>query len=68
MLRIEMADLEEHAFKRDKRFLVRLILGLAVAAISGLWVTSHLTSDSTGSCAARTFGNLTETPVDAGVR
>lgn len=64
-----MADLEEHAFKRDKRFLVRLILGVAIAAISGLWVSSHLTSDSTAGCAARTFGNLTDDAVpDAGAR
>jgi len=55
-----MADLEEHAFKRDKRFLVRLILGVIVAVMSGLWVATHLTSSSTGSCAANMFGDVTE--------
>jgi hypothetical protein len=51
-----MADLEEHAFRRDRRFLVRLVLLLTVGIIGGLWAVSHLTSSSFGSCAARTFG------------
>lgn len=47
-----MADLEEHAFKRDKRFLVRLVLGMAVALLAGLFVAAQLTSDRTAGCAA----------------
>ncbi len=47
-----MADLEEHAFKRDKRFVVRLVLTLLVGFIGGLYVYAHLTSDRTAGCAA----------------
>ena len=47
-----MADLEQHAFKRDKRFIVRLVLTLAVSLIFGLYVYSHLTSRRTAGCAA----------------
>jgi hypothetical protein len=47
-----MADLEEHAFKRDKRFVVRLVLTLLVGLIGGLWVYAHLTSARTAGCAA----------------
>jgi hypothetical protein len=47
-----MADLEEHAFKRDRRFVVRLVLMLSLAALFGLYVYSHLTSRHTAGCAA----------------
>lgn len=49
-----MADLEQHAFKRDRRFIVRLVLTLAVAAVFGLFVYSQLTSRRTAGCAADT--------------
>lgn len=54
-----MADLEQHAVQRDKRFLVRLIALLVVGGLAGLWAVSHLTSSSFGGCAARTFGTTT---------
>lgn len=47
-----MADLEEHAFKRDRRFVLRLVLTLAIAGLGGLYVYSHLTSRRTAGCAA----------------
>jgi hypothetical protein len=47
-----MADLEEHAFKRDKRFIVRLVLTLSLSALFGLYVYAHLTSKRTAGCAA----------------
>jgi hypothetical protein len=47
-----MADLEHHAFKRDRRFVVRLVLTLAVALLAGLFVSAHLTSEHTAGCAA----------------
>jgi hypothetical protein len=47
-----MADLEEHAFRRDKRFVVRLVLTLIVGLIGGLYVFAHLTSHETAGCAA----------------
>lgn len=55
-----MADLEEHAFKRDRRFLVRLVVLLVLGIGGGLWAVSHLTSGSFGTCAARTFGASTD--------
>jgi hypothetical protein len=65
-----MADFEEHAFKRDRRFLVRLVVLLVIGAVAGLWAVSHLTSSSFGGCAARTFGGVddTATPADRGGR
>ena len=59
-----MADLEEHAFKRDKRFLVRLVLFLIIGALAGIWVAAKLTSAGTAGCAANAFGGVTV--VDAG--
>ena len=57
-----MADLEQHAIKRDKRFLVRLAAGMIIALLAGLLVWSWLAGDSVAGCAARSFGNVTETP------
>ena len=50
-----LADLEENAFKRDKRFVVRLVLTLVVAAVGAALVWGRLTSAGTASCAADTF-------------
>jgi hypothetical protein len=61
-----MADLEQHAIKRDKRFLVRLIVGLGIALLAGILVWSWLASEAVGGCAARSFGNITETPEQGG--
>jgi hypothetical protein len=47
-----MADLEEHAFKRDRRFVVRLVLTMIVALIGGLYLYAQLTSRRTAGCAA----------------
>ncbi|UJR82538.1 hypothetical protein [Sandaracinus amylolyticus] len=55
-----MADLEEHAFRRDRRFLVRLVVLLVLGGVGGLWAVSHLTSRSFAGCAARTFGGADE--------
>lgn len=49
-----MADLEQHAFKRDKRFVVRLVLTLSLALLFGLYIYGHLTSRRTAGCAAET--------------
>jgi hypothetical protein len=57
-----MADLEEHAIRRDSRFLVRLFLSLVIATAAGLWVASHLTSHDTGTCAAGLFGGTAPEP------
>lgn len=50
-----MADLEEHALKRDRRFVVRLVTTLVLAFMAGLFLFAQLTSDRTAGCAADTF-------------
>jgi len=60
-----MADLEEHAIRRDKMFLVRLVLLLVLGLGASLFIYAHLTSKELGSCAARSFGAVTE--ADGGV-
>jgi hypothetical protein len=55
-----MADLEKHAFKRDRRFLVRLVLLLAVATLAGVLLFVKMTSPEVGTCAAGTFGAASE--------
>jgi hypothetical protein len=47
-----MADLEEHALKRDKRFIVRLVVTLLLAFVAGLFLVAQLTSERTAGCAA----------------
>lgn len=50
-----MADLEHHALKRDRRFLVRLVLFLLVGAGFGAFLYAKLTSTEVGTCAADAF-------------
>lgn len=57
-----VADLEEHAIKRDKRFVFRLVILLAIALLFGILVWSWLTGSQVAGCAARSFGTVTETP------
>ena len=59
-----MADLEEHAYKRDKRFIVRLVLTLSLSILFGLYIYGHLTSRRTAGCAADSA--LSEGGADAG--
>jgi hypothetical protein len=47
-----MADLEQHAFKRDRRFVVRLVLTIIAALLGGMFVYGGLTSRGTAGCAA----------------
>ncbi|HEX5657838.1 MAG TPA: hypothetical protein VFX59_11615 [Polyangiales bacterium] len=47
-----MADLEEHAFRRDKRFLVRLVLTLTVSGVVATLIGGRLTSEGSAGCAA----------------
>lgn len=55
-----MADLEKHAFKRDNRFLVRLVLALVVAAMFGVFIFAKLTDPTIASCAADAFRSASE--------
>ena len=51
-----VAELEDHAIQRDSRFVFRLFVSLVIATAAGLWMASHLTNDTTASCAASLFG------------
>ncbi len=53
-----MADLEEQALRKDRRFLVRLVLILVVGTIAGLWMFSAMTSDRAMGCAADSVGGM----------
>jgi hypothetical protein len=55
-VQISMADLERHAIQRDSRWVFRLAISLVLATAGGLWIASHLTSQSTAGCAASLFG------------
>jgi hypothetical protein len=57
-----MADLEAHAIRRDRRFLVRLVLLLVLGVFAGLWIFGFLTSRQTGSCVATFFGGADAKP------
>ncbi len=55
-----MDELEEKLLRRDKRFLVRVALSLAVALLGGLWGLLALQEANVGGCAARGFGAVTD--------
>lgn len=57
-----MADIEQDAFKRDRRFLIRLVLVLVVAVIAGLFLFASLTNEGTRGCAAEAVGGVAEEP------
>ncbi len=59
-----MADLEEQALRKDRRFLVRLVLVLVVGTIAGVWMFAMMTSDRAKGCAAETVGGggVTDAP------
>jgi hypothetical protein len=50
-----MADLEKLAIKRDRGYLVRLILMLAVGLLAGVFIFSFLTSARVTGCMASTL-------------
>ncbi|MDH5491650.1 MAG: hypothetical protein OEY14_06835 [Myxococcales bacterium] len=57
-----MDELEERLRRRDGRFLIRLLILLAIAFGVGLLAFSWLTDDRVGACAARGFGEVTAAP------
>ncbi|MGE0791170.1 MAG: hypothetical protein AB7S26_36190 [Sandaracinaceae bacterium] len=61
-MRAKMADLEQDAFKRDSRFVVRLLLVLTVGILAGLWMFAELTGERVAGCAAQAFGGVTQDP------
>lgn len=50
-----MADLEKLALKRDRGYLVRLILLLIIGIGFGLFIATYMTGRDVGSCLADTF-------------
>ncbi len=57
-----MADIEQDAFKRDRRFLWRLLIVMAVGTVAGLWLFGALTGHRVQGCAADAFSGMTGTP------
>ncbi len=47
-----MADLEELAVKRDRGYLVRLLAGLCLAVIAGVFLMRGLTGEGVAGCVA----------------
>lgn len=64
MMSNSMADLEKLAVQRDRGYLVRLVLGLAVAGLVSVFVFRGLTGQETSGCMADAFlgGDAKETP------
>ena len=52
MMSNAMADLEKLAVQRDRGFLVRLVLGLALAALLSMFIFRGLTGEQTSGCMA----------------
>jgi len=55
MMSASMADLEKLAVQRDRGFLVRLVLGLAVGAVVSVFMFRGLTGEQTSGCMADAF-------------
>ncbi|GAB4216425.1 MAG: hypothetical protein OHK0013_42940 [Sandaracinaceae bacterium] len=51
-----VANLEDHAIRRDTGFVVKLVIALVLGAIAGFWAVQHLTSDRAGEVGAELFG------------
>ena len=51
-----MADLEKLAIRRDRGYLIRLILSLAVGVVISAFVFQWLTGADVSGCIARTIG------------
>jgi hypothetical protein len=55
MMSNSMADLEKLAVQRDRGYLVRLVLGLAVAGVLSVFIFRGLTGQETSGCMANAF-------------
>lgn len=53
--RVTMADLEELAVKRDRGYLVRLVVALLLGLVFGAYLWRGLTNDGTKGCVADTI-------------
>jgi hypothetical protein len=50
-----VVDLEQLAIKRDRRFLIRLVILLALGVGASVLVLATLTGENVSGCAARAF-------------
>ena len=50
-----VAELEEHAFRRDRGFVVKLVVIVLAGSLVGAFLFGQLTQDNLGGCLARTF-------------
>lgn len=64
--RARMADLEDLAVKRDRGYLLRLGLLLAVGLVASALLWQWLTGDRVGGCLADTFLGEPPTPASGG--
>ena len=55
MMSRSMADLEKLAVQRDRGYLVRLVLGLAIAGVLSVFIFRGLTGEETSGCMADAF-------------
>jgi hypothetical protein len=55
-----MVDLEKLAIQRDRRYLVRLVLGLAAGVLASIFVFQWLTGADVSGCVARNIGSETK--------
>jgi hypothetical protein len=55
-----MADLEKLAIRRDRGYLIRLILLLGVGGLVSLFLFGWLTGSGTSSCVANSVGSGSE--------
>jgi hypothetical protein len=50
-----MVDLEKLAIKRDRGYLVRLVVLVVLGALGGGFIFNYMTSSNVGGCMADTF-------------
>jgi hypothetical protein len=55
-----MVDLEKLAIQRDRRYLVRLVLGLSAGVLASIFVFQWLTGADVSRCVARNIGSETQ--------
>lgn len=58
---VDLADPDVRALRRrDRGFVIRVVLRASVAILLGIWVALQITSTDVGACAAQGFGALTD--------
>ncbi|MGF1468265.1 MAG: hypothetical protein ACFCGT_19255 [Sandaracinaceae bacterium] len=59
-----VVDLEERVARRDRGFLVRLVLALVAGTVVGLMLYAQLTGDAVAGCAAQRLGEPVPSEAD----